>query len=377
MSSVGSVGTFAKHYLTVVCPCGRPLRAKVELAGSEISCWECHKRVSVPRERATTAETIGALRAGWNRVFSAEMVGVVLLAAVVVTGLMCVVNAGIPLALVAIVVIAVGYGELIRRDGFLGSSEPEPVERSSRSPWVQGAAALVLGLCLWAPFLLSPQGVGSSARIVGTGWLAVAAGTLFVPLVMLALFGRDRSGRLGARNALRAAVRHPLAMLAALAIVPLAAVLLEGLLVALTRYFDTLGYLLGDFFPQTEAAGRLLNNATYSLYAPGASSEPSVLNVYLHQLSHGYSLLGAIPPSLSLRMARSAHQISLGQPDTQYFLFRVAATLLSATVMLLALALQARWLGLIASLEATKQPVSIYDGHGHLAAIDLDPIVRR
>lgn len=361
MSSVGSVSTFAKNYLRVVCPCGRPLRAKVELAGSEISCWECHNRVAVPRQHASGVEIVAGLQAGWGRIFSAETVGVILVAAAVVTGLMCVVNAGVPLAMVMLVVIAVGYGELIRRDGLFGPSDREQTEGSYRSPWVQGLAAVALGLCLWAPYLLSPQGIGASARIVGAGWLAVAAGSVVVPLAMLAIFGRGRTGRLGAQRALRAAWSHPFATLAAIAVVPLAAVMLEGLLLVLTRYFDTLGYLLGDLFPQTEAAGRLLNISTYSLYAPGASSEPSVFHVYLHQLSHGYSLLGAIPPSLSLRMARSVHHLSLGQPDTQYFWFRVAATFLSATVMLLALALQARWLGLIASLEAITLPESMHD----------------
>lgn len=354
MSTLGSVGTFAKNYVRVVCPCGRPLRAKVELAGSEILCWECKNRVRVPLPRATTMETVVALRGAWERVTSGESLGVIVLAAAILTGLMCVLGAGVPLAMVLLMVIAVGYGELIRRDGLFGPADEERPGASARSPWVQGMAAVFLGLSLCAPYFLTLQGIGGTARISGSGWLFLAACAVLVPLAMLMIFGHDRLGNPGARRALRTAWSHPFATLSAIVVVPLTAVLLEGTLLVLARHFDMLGTLLADLLPQTEALSRVFNITTYSLYAPGVSSEPEVLKIYLHQLGQGYTLLGAIPPSLSLPMSHSATYSSFGQPDTAYYFFRVAATFLSATVMLLSLALQARWLGVIGSLEAVK-----------------------
>lgn len=321
--------------------------------------------------RVGMIETALALRSGWERVFASESLGAILLAAALLTGLACIVGAGLPLAMVLLMVIAVGYGELIRRDGLFGPVDEEEPGASARNPWVQGTAAVVLALSLCAPYLLTSQGFGGAARVAGADWLYLAGCAVLVPLTMLMIFGHDRFGNPGARRVLRTAWSHPFATLFALLLVPVSAVLLEGSLVILARQFDLLGTLLADVFPNTEKLSRQLDITSFSLYAPGVSTEPGVSQLYLRQLGEGFTMLGAIPPSLSLPMSRSVYASSVVQANSPYFLFRVAATFLSATVMLSALALQARWLGVIASLETSKRPAPSVEKTGETGLVTL------
>src|SRR4051794_33897652 len=47
-------------FVPVPCRCGRLLRAKVDLIGTEIQCWNCHQMVVVPcpRQPGQTARAV-------------------------------------------------------------------------------------------------------------------------------------------------------------------------------------------------------------------------------------------------------------------------------------------------------------------------------
>jgi hypothetical protein len=344
--------SIARTYVTVACPCGRLLRAKAEMAGSEISCWECHRKVVVPCPRAGPEETARALRRGWDDTFRLESLGLVFLTGALVAAVLSVPGAGVWLGTGVLVAAAAGYGELVRRGGLIAGDRAEPRRDRPRRLASRALATVLFGTALAAPYLLSPNGVGHAARVVGLGWLPVFAGLIVFPSAVVVAFARDRSGPLGVRRVLTSGVRHPVAACAALAVLPLAAAVAEGLLFALANHFNMLCFLLLDLFPKPEAAGRVFGIPAHGDFSFGVAADERFLRMYAHRLGQGYTLLGAVPPSLSLRpdLLRTPYQYSM--TETGYLLGRFALTQVAATVLLAALSLQARWLALIAALEA-------------------------
>jgi hypothetical protein len=346
---------FSKSYFTIVCPCGRALRAKAELGGSEITCWECHRLVPVPHRRASWGEAARALRLGWQDTVRAESVGLVALGGVLITGLLCVPRAGVLLGTGVLVAAAAGYGELVRRGGLIDGPVREEGPRRPGRLVFRALTALALGLGLGAPFLLSPGGLGHAARLAGAA-LVIAVVTLTVfTVATAAAWGRGPDGRaIGCRRLAGAARRHPLATATAIAVVPLAAVLVEGFLLAFAWYYGALCFLSVDLFPDAENTCRMFRIPFHGVFALGVPADGRFLRMYAHRLGQGYTLTGAIPPSLSLR--EQVHQYLWGNPnaDVPYFLVRTALTLVITTVMLTALSLQARWLALIAALDSPR-----------------------
>jgi hypothetical protein len=321
------------------------------MAGTEITCWECHGKVVVPHPRATPWETVHAFHGAWDESFRQESLGLSILTALALTAMLCISHVGLIAGAVGLVLASIGYGELIRRGGRLGGETAEPGWRSPRRLVARGLAVALFALGLSTPTILSILGMSGMARLNVFGWLGVLVAVAVLPLAMATAFARDEKGPLGLRRVARALRRHPIAALAMLAVLPLAALLGEGMLLALARYFDILGYLLGDVFPDIDALCKRLNLPSYAVYTLGSSSEPQIMRIYIRELSQGYSLLGGIPRSLSTTLGL-VDPWALEMPDTRYYAARIFMTQLAATGMLLALGLQARWVALLVSLDA-------------------------
>src|SRR5262249_54564208 len=105
-----------KKFLSVVCPCGRGLRASVEMAGQEISCWECHRMVRVPVPRSPE-QAFRLIRDVLEGMFEGRWLILVALLATLLTSVLCVKGIGALLATGVLVIGAISYGELIRQCG--------------------------------------------------------------------------------------------------------------------------------------------------------------------------------------------------------------------------------------------------------------------
>ncbi|HEY2158822.1 MAG TPA: hypothetical protein VGH33_24535, partial [Isosphaeraceae bacterium] len=116
-------------YLHLKCPCGRDLRARVEQAGSSITCWSCHASVPVPVPVAPGGWVARLLRMAARQILDARIVTLLAVGAVLVTlslALSCLdhpvghavkargVNPGVWSAALALGLVMVGYGELLR-----------------------------------------------------------------------------------------------------------------------------------------------------------------------------------------------------------------------------------------------------------------------
>lgn len=354
MGTIHSELSGSRKYLIVVCPCGRSLRASFEQVGSTITCWECQQPVSVPLPRATIEDLFRALRRGWSDTYRAVSFGYVFLASAIVSAALCVERVGVILGTAALILIALGYGELIRRGGTLDGNAEEPGARRARLLIARGLAAVLLGLGLGGLFLLSPNGMGHAARLGRLAWPAVVAGLVLLPLAMLTAFARDASGPLGVRRVAGGLARHPLATLTALMAVPAAAVFAESILFALSYHYNILCFFLAALFPDTADAFRLFGIPYYQDCSFGFPADERFLRLYVYRLSKGYTLLGAIPPSLMLRPDLIASPWTARMTDSEYLLARLALTIIGASILFTALGLQARWLALIATLDSSR-----------------------
>jgi hypothetical protein len=197
------------------------------------------------------------------------------------------------------------------------------------------------------PVLLHPSTFGQTVRIGWLGWLLLGAAAVCVPLGLASFFVRDETKTaLGLKRIIRAARAHPVAALAAITAVPAAVVFGEFLLFALATFYDCLGVFLGELFPDGMAAARRFDLPQYFLFTPGVSGTAVVFRIYASELSHGYSLLGAIIPSLS--------HWSIDTVFTAGFVLRLVLTGLTAMIVLLALSLQARWLRTLPMLDSGR-----------------------
>src|SRR4051812_5689691 len=87
----------AYRYVPVKCPCGRDLRARLEQAGSEITCWSCHASVPVPVPVAPGGWVARLLRMTARQILEARTFTLLATGAVLVTLGLAVTSLGVPL----------------------------------------------------------------------------------------------------------------------------------------------------------------------------------------------------------------------------------------------------------------------------------------
>ena len=170
-----------------------------------------------------------------------------------------------------------------------------------------------------------------------------------------------------------------MAVLAALLIVPLSLPLIEAAVFVATRITSTFSFMLFDLFPQREGV-RTLYRIPY--YAPGElrmnwvdfreASDSHILGSYTDSLRHGYTLLGAIPASLAMNTSNGFFCESIGLSPQGYLAHRMFFTMMIVTGMLSALAVQARWLGLLSTMDSRRSAASSAPS-GLVALPDLSP----
>ncbi len=345
------------EHIVFSCGCGRDLRAKADLAGTTVRCWSCHAEVPVPRAKAGGGVQVAWLLAGVRDLFSAEVILSLLLGGLVVACALAIPVVGGVVGFALLAAAAVVYREIIRISGLQGATVPrEPAWRD----WpVRYAWGLAIALGLAAPALLRHmvmdaygwlvplQGVGVAVAVV-LAWFAV-------PLIALIGSACDRSGPLTVRRALAVVGRHPYATFAGLLIVPLGLAVVEVAVMAITAQQDWFGFMVLDLFPGKKY-DRVIPEVIppYDIVFPEHASFPDFLAHYSRGLRRGYTLIGALPSSLPRFPDK---RIWMWFPLTYVWMY-LAVRILYSTLILAAsaflLAIQARWLGLIPTLDARR-----------------------
>ncbi len=364
-----------RHHLNVKCRCGRGLRARPEQAGSRITCWDCRAEVKVPVPVAPGDWVARLLRMGARQVLEARTFTLIAVGAVLVTLAMAmpaligtraagwlarvVPNAGVWVAALALALVMTGYGELLRR-GSQGDWTARPAIGLGERAWRTLVCSLA-GVALALPLLLA-----SASRTpprTTLGGLAVAAGLIAVfPLVMLATYAargpvRGRAGMVGATL-----VRHPVAVVATLLLLPISILAIELALVTMTRIHGSFSFLALDLFPRNPLYQPIFGIPYIGTHDYRLFPERVMTEVYGGGLRGGYSLIGAIPPSLALGTSNGFNTWAVHMGEAGYFRLRMALTVFIVTTMLASLAVQARWLGLLSTMDTRRSgaaPVAV------------------
>jgi hypothetical protein len=270
---------------------------------------------------------------------------------------------GVWAATLALGLVMVGYGELLRR-GSQGDWTSRPHVGLVAILW-RALLCLGAGTALVLPLIIAVRG-DMPPRVTRQG-LAIALGTtLLLPLVMLATYYPSGSffGRLRVIGSMLR--RHPKAVLASLLILPLSLIGIEALLIILTRATFTFPFLVLDLFPERPSI-IVLFRVPYYMPSPDRkswigimdASDTLVMHFYGDSLRHGYTLLGAIPASLALGTLTGYDSVNIWMWPEQYLAFRMFLTLLIVTAILSVLAIQARWLGLLSTIDARRNALEI------------------
>jgi hypothetical protein len=351
MSIVEPDRSSTRRFLTVVCPCGRALRAPTEMAGGEISCWECHRKVRVPVPRSPE-RAYRIVSDGLREVFEVRWLFVLFLGAALLTGALCVPGIGIPLATLVLVVGALGYGELIRQCGIDVWDFDDWKQPGQLAPRVGVAVLFALGLA--APLWLSPGGLGHSPRFNTPGLLLGLVGTVTLPVLVFLVFARDDAGPLGWRRGGGVLLRYPLATCLALAALPVGVMAAELLLFVISGWQGMFPFLILDLFPGSDYFASLYKIPKYGNYTKVELPDSRFLHLYLRRVHQGYTLTAAIPASLSHKTNVLASPWTLELTDSGYLTIRALYNQVSTTVLLVFLAIQSRWLGAISTLDSKR-----------------------
>jgi hypothetical protein len=344
-----------------------------------IRCWECKGEVPVPYPNQS-GRLARAMVDSTAELFQSLEVVVILAGALLITLALMVPEYGLGLGLALFAVAALGYGAQIRsaaRDPLLESidtiplkapAEPEPDdERETPRGTViaRGCLAVIGALALVLPAFIRNRGhvlppSGPVSRVLPLVALSLAL-WLIMPLVLFTANAHDRHGPLSLRLALAALRRHLLAGLVALLVVPLALLVTEGLVALIALQQGQLHLMVVDLFPPPRVVFPEGFQHFYFQYdrleidKPFRKSLQSLSAVYPSGLRHGFTLTAAIPASLSqglgsVRMSPEAYEVG----STAYLTWRIILTALILSFAGIALCVQARWLGLIAAVDARR-----------------------
>jgi hypothetical protein len=174
------------------------------------------------------------------------------------------------------------------------------------------------------------------------------------PLVLGTLCAADRAGRLPPREALVAYLRHPFATAFTMLALPIGLLLVESLIVGAAWQQTWLGVFIDDFVPLEHTDHIEFSSRIFRIIDTVNTPDTYFLDVYRRALGYGYTFIGAITSSLP----RGIHtRLSPGQLMVRPLVYLAVRALFSFLAFLgagIVLAVQARWLGAIPSVESLR-----------------------
>jgi hypothetical protein len=352
MSIVEPERGFTRKFILVRCVCGRELRAPIAMAGGEISCWECHRLVPVPVPRSPERAYF-AIRDGLPEVFELPWLVALCLAAALLTAVLCVPGVGVPLGTLVLFLGALGYGELIRQCG---------IDYWDFDDWkkpgkllARVGVALLFALGVAAPLLLGLRSSGHVPRFTTLGFFLAVLASGLLPVAMFLTYARNDLGSLGWHRGGSLLLRYPLVTFLALVIVPLGVVVAEVVTTLFMIWQGDFRFLLLELFPGSEYYAPQHKIEQFGNYTRPYLPDPRFFHLYFRRLHQGYAFVSALPASLSAKTFVMQSPWTLELTDGDYLQIRAKHTLLVTLILLLSFALQARWLGAVATLEK-QQP---------------------
>jgi hypothetical protein len=229
----------------------------------------------------------------------------------------------------------------------------------------RGLICLAMGTALVVPLVIAAVR-DTPPRVTPAGLAIAAACILVLPLVMLATYFPE--GSVGDRLRVIGSMlrRHPMAVLASLLVLPLSLVAIELMLLLVGWVTSTLAFLLIDVFPPRESITILFGRLPFYMTSPTRETwveitdarDSIVFGLYWQSLGQGYTLLGAIPASLALGRTTGYDTIVLETGPWVYLGYRMGYTLLIVAGMLSSLAVQARWLGLLSTIDSRRSSLT-------------------
>jgi hypothetical protein len=292
------------------------------------------------------------IREGLQDVFELRWLSVLFLAAAALVGVLCIPGIGVPLSTIVLFLGALAYGELIRQCGteyWDFDDWRRPVRLLARV-----GVALLFALCVAAPMLLSPGGFGHVPRFSTFGVLLALLAALVLPLAMFLTYARDEQGPLSWHRAAGVLVRYPTATILALLLVPLGVIAIEAAVVLVTTWFGTFRFLLLELFPGSEYFAEHYGIAKYGNYTRPYWPDARFLHLYLRRLHQGFALTTALPASLSASTFIIGSVWTLELTDGDYLRMRAIYSQLVAFLLFILLAVQARWLGAMSTLDSKR-----------------------
>jgi hypothetical protein len=342
-----------RDHINVQCACGKTLRAKSDQIGTEIHCWNCKASVEVPVPKAPVGWVARVLRRGARDVLEARTFTLLVLGSFLVTAALLIPGNGCWTAAVALTFVGLGYGELVRR----GSSP----DWSNRPRISLRARLWRIGLCGVAAFaMVSPWMIAQgnfatgSPRMTRLGVsLALLAASAF-PLLMLATFAHDVRGQGPRRLVLSTIARHPFAVIGALSLVPLSLIALEYILYVTTRYEGIFSFLVLDLFPKPDTVHPFYGIPYFGWSHYTEFPESVYVGMYTEGLRQGYSFVTALPASVAIHANNGFDPFAMVMSDLKYLGIRVFFTFVVVMSVLAVMAVQARWLGLLSSMDSRR-----------------------
>jgi hypothetical protein len=319
------------------------------MAGQEISCWECHRMVHVPVPHSAE-RAYWTIREGLQDVFELRWLCALFVGAAVLVGVLCIPAIGVPISTMVLFLGALAYGEVIRQCG----TSYWDFDDWKQPGWLLArlSVALVFALCVAAPMLLAPGGFGSVPRFSTFGVLLALLAAMILPLAMFLTYARDDQGPLGWRRGTSVLMRYPVATLLALLLVPVGVVATEMLVVLLLAWFGSFRFLLLEVFPGSEYFAELYGIQKYGNYTRPYWPDMHFFHLYLRRLHQGFCFVTGLPASLSASTFIIGSVWTLELTDGDYLRMRAIYSQLIVMCLLLLLAVQARWLGAISTLDS-------------------------
>ncbi|MDX2038508.1 MAG: hypothetical protein SFX72_17815 [Isosphaeraceae bacterium] len=347
-----------RSHISVKCTCGRSLRAKLDQAGGEIKCWDCRAVVPVPIPREP-GWVVRALRRGVREALQAQVFMGILAGACVAAAILMLPGFGLYVAggVAAIGVAAYGYAAR--------SASRDERSAWTKESWILQAWRVLLcvsvGALMVLPWIFWNGGIGDPPRFTRTGLLIVSAAAVVLPLVILGSFARDIQGRSGFGLVFRTLIRHPFASACALAILPAAFIAAEIVLTLTMRYQEVYPFFLLDLFPKPQGFFYHFSLPYYD--AEGGWLEHMALpmsyysNLHRTRLGQGYTFVMGMIGSVTIGTDNGFNPWGIYLTPRGFARLQFFYTSLISLVMLTALAVQARWLGLLSTLN-TRRSVS-------------------
>ena len=339
------------NFIMVRCRCGRLLRAKWDQVGTEIVCWDCRAstKVAIPRDRLrlfgqlsrAIADLFGQQRSTW-------IVG----GAGLLTLALIVPYVGLGLGSVLLVVGAALYGDQIQRfEEFDGSSEPTWPRIWRRLTWGRFLACVVFAAGTILPLWVTHAGYHRSPHLSRISLPILALSWTILPVVMALVFSGPGEPGVKLRRRLGFLTAHPLIAVLVLAILPVALIVGEALVGGAMYAKEVLPFVAVDYMP-IPGSPEIHNGILYFGTTSFVELPPErFLKIYLSGLRHGYSLVGSIPPSMSVPTSAGLNPGVVWLSAENYYGIRLAVVFVVSLLLILAFAIQARCLGVLTNAQ--------------------------